>query len=183
MSCAWSPVNARGRPRMRQALRQALRQEPQARTLPRLPPRSICDSSVFDIRQDHLYTAGLLAPARRSRTRPRGARATSMAVTSRRSIRPLGDTALQPTSVTTNSVLRADRPGRQLRAGKREDRADAAQAEVLMIRYPMPGMVSMMGGCPSFRRSRLMVTETVAVNGSVCSSQACSRRSSALRAA
>lgn len=38
-------------------------------------------------------------------------------------------------------------------------------------RYPTLGMVSIAGGSPSFRRRRLIVTVTVLVNGSTCSSQ------------
>ena len=36
----------------------------------------------------------------------------------------------------------------------------------MVMRYPRPGMVSMMSGSPSFRRSRPIVTCTVLVNGS-----------------
>jgi DNA-binding transcriptional ArsR family regulator len=40
-----------------------------------------------------------------------------------------------------------------------------------VTRYPTPGMVSITSGSPSLRRSRPIVTWTVFVKGSVCSSQ------------
>ena len=40
------------------------------------------------------------------------------------------------------------------------------------MRYPIPGVVLITGGSPSFRRRRPMVTVTVLVNGSACSSHA-----------
>src|SRR3569833_893097 len=54
-----------------------------------------------------------------------------------------------------------------------EDGQAVAQAPALhRIRYPAPGTVSMRGGSPSLRRSRIMVTRTVLLNGSMFSSHA-----------
>jgi hypothetical protein len=50
-----------------------------------------------------------------------------------------------------------------------------------MIRYPMEGRVSMIGGVRSFRRKRLMVTTTMRVNGSACSSHTCSSKGRSAR--
>src|SRR5579864_9025906 len=48
------------------------------------------------------------------------------------------------------------------------------------IRYPLPTTVSISGGSPSLRRSRVIVTETMLLNGSRLASHTCSSRSSAL---
>src|SRR5581483_11423287 len=50
-------------------------------------------------------------------------------------------------------------------------------------RYPTPGTVSITAGSPSFLRSVIIVTRTTLVNGSMCSSQACSRSCSELTTA
>src|SRR5580658_10310437 len=48
------------------------------------------------------------------------------------------------------------------------------------IRYPLPTTVSIRGGSPSLRRSRVIVTETMLLNGSAWASHTCSSSSSAL---
>jgi hypothetical protein len=66
-----------------------------------------------------------------------------------------------------------------------EDRAIAAEQRAIvrtsLARLPQrEAEILIMGGSPSLRRRRLMVTETVQVNGSAFSSHTCSRGSSAL---
>src|SRR5579863_3017770 len=51
------------------------------------------------------------------------------------------------------------------------------------IRYPLPTTVSISGGAPSFRRSRVIVTATMLLNGSALTSHTCSSSSSALTSA
>src|SRR5215472_3156522 len=78
-----------------------------------------------------------------------------------------------------------DRAGKEERSGVEEGESDpdrgappAAWGDHGM-RYPLPWMVSMTGGSPSFRRTIIIVNQTTPVNGSACSSHARSRSCSA----
>ena len=61
--------------------------------------------------------------------------------------------------------------------------ANAQLRAAAHIRYPLPTTVSISGGSPSLRRSRVIVTETMLLNGSTSASHTCSSSSSALTSA
>src|SRR6266542_2023931 len=75
-----------------------------------------------------------------------------------------------------------DRPTRGEQAGVEQGQscANGQPRAATHIRYPLPITVSISGGSPSFRRSRVIVTETMLLNGSTSASQTCSSSSSAL---
>src|SRR5438128_828281 len=72
-----------------------------------------------------------------------------------------------------------ERPGVEQREPDPDRRRPPAAWGGHGMRYPVPGMVSMIGGSPSFRRTIIMVNRTTPVNGSMCSSHAFSRSCSA----
>src|SRR5437667_3332892 len=70
--------------------------------------------------------------------------------------------------------------GEQAGVEQRQARADRQLRAAAHIRYPLPITVSISGGSPSLRRSRVIVTETMLLNGSTSASHTCSSSSSAL---
>ena len=75
-----------------------------------------------------------------------------------------------------------DRPADGEQAGVEQGQAgaDGQPRAAAHIRYPLPTTVSISGGSPSLRRSRVIVTETMLLNGSTSASHTCSSSSSAL---
>src|SRR5215813_3592323 len=65
------------------------------------------------------------------------------------------------------------------KAAVQQGQADPDRRPLHRIRYPTPGLVSMIGGSPSLRRSFIMVTRMTLVNGSVFSSHTRSKSCSA----
>ena len=78
-----------------------------------------------------------------------------------------------------------DRPAHGEQAGVEQGQsgADGQPRAAAHIRYPLPITVSISGGSPSLRRSRVIVTETMLLNGSTSASHTCSSSSSALTTA
>src|ERR1043166_8996727 len=74
-------------------------------------------------------------------------------------------------------------PGKEAGVEQSQARANGQRRPAAHIRYPLPITVSISGGSPSLRRSRVIVTETMLLNGSTSASHTCSSSSSALTSA